>query len=114
MTERIELEAHEIAGLIRGSRLLELKADTHPDVRERLLATAITAMDALCGLNERSGIDAVWDCLELLDHRELLAFSSLMASELSDTGFRAPDAPAPGADDDAVPGADEGPAPDPE
>lgn len=112
MTERIELEAHEIAGLIRGSRLLELKADTHPDLRERLLATAITAMDALCGLNERSGIDAVWDCLELLDHRELLAFSSLMASELSDTGFRA--SGAPGADDDAVPGADEAPAPDPE
>jgi hypothetical protein len=46
-------------------------------------------MDALCGLCERAGTDAVWDVLELLDHRELLAFSTLMASELSQTGFSA-------------------------
>jgi hypothetical protein len=93
MTERIELEPHEIAGLIRGARLLELRADTDPDVRERLLATALTAMDALCGLHQRAGINAVWDALELLDHRELLAFSTLMASELSETDFSANDEP---------------------
>jgi hypothetical protein len=48
-------------------------------------------MDALCGLCDREGPDAVWDVLELLDHRELLAFSTLMAAELSETGFSAGD-----------------------
>ena len=87
MAERIELEPDEIAGLIRGSRLLELRADTPDELRSRLLDTAATAMDALCGLCERAGTDAVWDVLELLEHRELLAFSTLMAFELSQTGF---------------------------
>ena len=87
MPERIVLEPEEIAGLIRGSRLLELRADTPEELRGRLLATAATAMDALCGLGERAGLDAVWDVLELLEHRELLAFSTLMASELAQTGF---------------------------
>jgi hypothetical protein len=91
MTDRIVLEREEIAGLIRGSRLLELRVDTPPEVRERRLATAATAMDALCGLSEREGTDAVWDVLEMLDHRELLAFSTLMASELSETEFSAQD-----------------------
>jgi hypothetical protein len=91
MTERIVLEPEEIAGLIRGSRLLELRADTPDELRSRLLSTAATAMDALCGLCERAGTDAVWDVLELLEHRELLAFSTLMASELSQTGFPAGD-----------------------
>jgi hypothetical protein len=89
VTERIDLEPEEIAGLIRGSRLLELRADTPDELRSRLLGTAATAMDALCGLCERAGTDAVWDVLELLEHRELLAFSTLMASELSQTGFSA-------------------------
>jgi hypothetical protein len=91
MTERIVLEREEIAGLIRGARLLDLRVDTPPEVRERRLATAATAMDALCGLSEREGTDAVWDVLEMLDHRELLAFSTLMASELSETAFSAQD-----------------------
>ena len=55
MPERIVLEPEEIAGLIRGSRLLELRADTPRDLRARLLATAATAMDALCGLCDRAG-----------------------------------------------------------
>jgi hypothetical protein len=63
--------------------------DTPQDVREKWLAAAMTAMDALCGLSDREGIDAVWDVLEMLTHRELLAFSSLMASELSETSFSA-------------------------
>jgi hypothetical protein len=88
MTDRIVLEVEEIAGLIRGARLLELRADTPPEVRERHLSTALTAMDALCGLADRAGTDAVWDVLALLDHRELLAFCTLMASELSETAWR--------------------------
>ena len=91
MTDRIVLEREEIAGLIRGARLLDLRVDTPPEVRERRLATAATAMDALCGLSEREGTDAVWDVLAMLDHRELLAFSTLMASELSETAFSAQD-----------------------
>jgi hypothetical protein len=91
MTDRIVLDREEIAGLIRGSRLLELRLDTPPEVRERRLATATTAMDALCGLSQREGTNAVWDVLEMLEHRELLAFSTLMASELSETSFSAQD-----------------------
>ncbi len=89
MSDRIVLEPAEIAGLIRGARLLELRVETPQQERERLLATATTAMDALCGLCERAGTDAVWDVLSLLEHRELLAFSTLMASELSATAFTA-------------------------
>jgi hypothetical protein len=91
MIDRIVLDREEIAGLIRGARLLDLRVDTPPEVRERRLATATTAMDALCGLSQREGTDAVWDVLEMLDHRELLAFSTLMASELSETEFSAQD-----------------------
>jgi hypothetical protein len=91
MTDRIVLDREEIAGLIRGARLLDLRIDTPPEVRERRLATATTAMDALCGLSQREGTNAVWDVLEMLDRRELLAFSTLMASELSETEFSAQD-----------------------
>jgi hypothetical protein len=86
-SSRIELEPEEVAGLIRGSRLLELRADTAPDVRRRWTDTALTAMDALCGLAERRGTDAVWDALGLVTHRELLAFATLMAAELAETDF---------------------------
>ena len=87
MAERIVLDREEIAGLIRGSRLLDLRADTPDEVRRKRLDTALTAMDALCGLCDREGTNAVWDVLELLEHRELLAFSVLMASELGETTF---------------------------
>ncbi len=89
MTERIVLDREEIAGMIRGARLLELRVDTPQDVREKWLGAAMTAMDALYGLCDREGTDAVWDVLEMLDRRELLAFSSLMTSELSETSFSA-------------------------
>ena len=91
MIDRIVLDREEIAGLIRGARLLDLRVDTPAEVRERRLATAATAMDALCGLSQREGTDAVWDVLEMLERRELLAFSTLMASELSETEFSAQD-----------------------
>ena len=91
MIDRIVLDREEIAGMIRGARLLDLRVDTPPEVRERRLATAATAMDALCGLSQREGTDAVWDVLEMLERRELLAFSTLMASELSETEFSAQD-----------------------
>ena len=84
---RIELEPEEVAGLIRGSGLLQLRPDTPADLRRRSIDTALTAMDALCGLAERGGTDAVWDALELITHRELLAFATLMASELAETSF---------------------------
>ena len=97
---RIVLEPEEIAGLIRGSRLLDLRVDTPPDVRRRWTETALTALDALCGLAEREGTDAVWDVLAVLSHREVLAFATLMASELAGTGFTAggapPEPPGPG------------------
>jgi hypothetical protein len=102
-TSRIELEPEEVAGLIRGSRLLDLRPDTPADVRRRCLDTALTAMDALCGLADRGGTDAVWDALELLTRRELLAFATLMASELAGTGFALPSFEAPAAADDAPP-----------
>src|SRR3954447_26397588 len=87
---RIELEPEEVAGLIRGSRLLELRPDTPAELRRRYTQTALTAMDALCGLAEGRGTDAVWDALELVTHRELLAFATLMASELAETDFALP------------------------
>ncbi len=89
-SRRIELEPEEVAGLIRGSRLLELRPDTPADVRDRYTETALTAMDALCGLAERAGTDAVWDALALVTHRELLAFATLMAAELAVTDFALP------------------------
>jgi hypothetical protein len=90
VSDRIELEPEEVAGLIRGSRLPELRVDTPADVRRRWTETALTAMDALCGLAERRGTDAVWDALAMVSHRELLAFTTLMASELADSGFSPP------------------------
>jgi hypothetical protein len=88
MADRVELEPEEIAGLVRGARLPELRPDTPPEMRDRLLATALTALDALCGLAEREGTDAVWDVLALLERRELTAFATLMASELAETSWR--------------------------
>jgi hypothetical protein len=103
-SSRIELEPDEVAGLIRGARLLELRADTPPDVRRRWTDTALTAMDALCGLAERRGTDAVWDALELVTHRELLAFATLMASELAETDFALEPPPRHAGDSASPPG----------
>ena len=85
--DRVNLDPEEVAGLIHGARLLELRKDTPAHVRKRSTDVALTAMDALCGLSERSGINAVWDALELVSRRELLAFSTLMASVLESTDF---------------------------
>jgi hypothetical protein len=111
-SSRIELEPEEVAGLIRGSRLLELRSDTPRDVRRRYTETALTAMDALCGLAERHGTHAVWDALELITHRELLAFATLMASELAESDFALvpPGAADPAAGEPAVPEATDPPA----
>jgi hypothetical protein len=86
MPDFIVLEPEEIAGLIRGARLQDLRADTPADVRERWTQTALTALDALCGLAARAGTGPVWDVLRTLDRAELLAFATLMASELADAG----------------------------
>jgi hypothetical protein len=110
-SSRIELEPEEVAGLIRGSRLLELRTDTPPDMRRRYIDTALTAMDALCGLADRHGTDAVWDALGLVTHRELLAFATLMASELAATDFAlAPPEPGPPAGEAIAPDGDGPPA----
>jgi hypothetical protein len=93
VSARIVLQPEEIAGLIRGSRLLDLRVDTPPDVRRRWTQAALTAMDALCGLAEREGTNAVWDVLAALSHREVLAFATLMTAELTETGFAAGGAP---------------------
>jgi hypothetical protein len=69
--DRVNLDPEEVAGLIRGARLLELRKDTPAHIRKRSTDVALTAMDALCGLSERSGINAVWDALELINRREL-------------------------------------------
>ncbi|MEA2275080.1 MAG: hypothetical protein QOC78_40 [Solirubrobacteraceae bacterium] len=87
MSDRIVLAPDEIAGLIRGARLPDLRTDTPPDVRQRWTETALTAMDALCGLCEREGTGPVWDTLRLVEHRELLAFATLLTDELSRTDF---------------------------
>src|SRR4051795_7535917 len=107
-SSRIELQPEEVAGLIRGSRLLDLRPDTSADVRRRCLDAALPAMDALCGLADRGGTDAVWDALELLTQRELRAFATLMASELAGSDFALPAFEAAAAGDDAPP---EPPAP---
>src|SRR3954467_7207477 len=86
MTERIQLDPEEVAGLVRGAGLLDLRPDTPPDVRRRSMQTALTAMDALCGLVEQRGPDGAWDVLGLLRRRELRAFASLMATELERAG----------------------------
>jgi hypothetical protein len=87
MPDRVDLDPEEVAGLIRGARLLELRPNTPPDVRKRSTEVALTAMDALCGLADRQGLDAVWDALELIKHTELLAFTTLMTDVLAGTDF---------------------------
>jgi hypothetical protein len=87
MPQRIELEPDEVAGLIRGAHLPELRTDTPDEERRRATEVAMTAMDALCGLAGRSGTAPVWNTLRLLERRELLAFATLMAATLDATDF---------------------------
>lgn len=87
MSARIQLEPGAIGRMIRAAALEDLRHETPAAERERSIARARTALDALCGACDREGPDAVWDVLEQLDHRRLLTFSTFAVSELSRTPY---------------------------
>lgn len=87
MTDRIELAPAAIERMIISAALEDLRHATPPAQRERSLARAATALDALCGACDRDGPDAVWDVLEQLDHRRLLTFATYAVSELAGTDY---------------------------
>ena len=87
MTDRIELAPAAIERMIISAALEDLRHATPPAERERSLARAATALDALCGACDRDGPDAVWDVLEQLDHRRLLTFATYAVSELAGTDY---------------------------
>lgn len=87
MTDRIELDPAAIERMIASAALEDLRHETPGPERERALARAATALDALCGACDRSGPDGVWDVLEHLDHRRLLTFATYAISELATTDW---------------------------
>jgi hypothetical protein len=89
MTQRIRLEPAAIESMIRAAALEDLRHETPAAERERSVARAATALDALCGACDRDGPDAVWDVLEQLDERRLLTFATYAVSELAATKFAA-------------------------
>jgi hypothetical protein len=84
MAERIELDTAAIGRLIRSARLEELRIETSDAERERALGQAMTALDALCGVHDRTGTDEIWDVLAELDRRQLLTFATFAISELAE------------------------------
>jgi hypothetical protein len=89
MVERIELEPSAIVRLIGSAALQDLRIETPEVERERALGQAMTALDALCGLHDRTGTDEVWDVLAELDRRALLTFATFAVSELAEkTDYR--------------------------
>ena len=87
MADRIELEPIAVERLIHSARLDRLAAETTATDRRRSIDTAVTALDALCGMVDRDGTDDVWDVLAGLDRRALLTFATFAVSELSDTEY---------------------------
>ena len=87
MADRIELQPLAIERLIHSANLQRLSAETSDDDRRRSIDTAVTALDALCGMVEREGTDEAWDVLASLDRRALLTFATFAISELSDTEY---------------------------
>ena len=87
MSERIRLDPAAIERMIASAALEDLRHGTPPAERERSLARAATALDALCGACDRDGPDALWDILEHLDHRRLLTFATYAISELAGTDY---------------------------
>lgn len=92
MSDRIELAPVAIERMIISAALEDLRHTTPAAQRERSLAQAATALDALCGACDRDGPDAVWDVLEQLDHRRLLTFATYAVSELAGTDYKMNDA----------------------
>ncbi len=90
MPDRIELEPAAVERMIRSAALEDLRHETPLPERERSLARAATALDALCGACDRDGPDAVWDVLEQLDRRQLLTFATYAVGELAGTQWISP------------------------
>jgi hypothetical protein len=84
MPDRIVLEPAAIDRMIRSAGLEDLRHETPPAERERAVARARTALDALCGLCDREGTDDVWDVLGVLSRRQLLTFATFAISELAE------------------------------
>ena len=84
MADRIELEPSAIGRLIRSAGLQDLRIETPEVERERALGQAMTALDALCALHDKTGTDEVWDVLAQLDRRALLTFATFAISELAE------------------------------
>jgi hypothetical protein len=84
---RIQLDPGAVGRMIRSAALEDLRHETPAAERERSIARATTALDALCGACEREGPDAVWDVLEQLDQRRLLTFATFAISELAGTEY---------------------------
>lgn len=87
MSDRIRLDPAAIERMIASAALEDLRHGTPAAERERALARAATALDALCGACDRDGPDAVWDVLEQLDHRRLLTFATYAVTELAATDY---------------------------
>ncbi|CAB4923207.1 unannotated protein [freshwater metagenome] len=87
MTDRITLDPAAIERLIRSAALEDLRHETTPDVRERSIGQAETALNALCGLSDYVGSDGVWDVLATLDRRQLLTFATFAVGELAQTDY---------------------------
>ena len=76
--------------LLGAAGLANLRPETPEHERERAVATARTALDALCGLEERDGTDAAFDVLRSLEPRDLRALALLMVLELNAAGWTPP------------------------
>lgn len=87
MADRIQIDPGAIGRMIRSAALEDLRHETPAGDRERSIARATTALDALCGACDREGPDAVWDVLEQLDQRRLLTFATFAISELAGTDY---------------------------
>lgn len=89
MPERIQLDPAHIESLIHSAALEDLRHETPAADRERSIGQAVTALDALCALDDREGPDGVWDVLAELDRAQLLAFATFVVGELAGTEYSA-------------------------
>lgn len=90
---RIELPVDEVVRLLGTTGIASLRPDTSEYERERAVATALTALDALCGLEEREGLHDAYAVLRALEPRDLRALALLMVVELVRAGWAPPPFP---------------------
>jgi len=81
---RIKMDEASIEALIRSASIEELRSDSTELERRHALNRGATALDALCGLNDRQGTGAVWDVLCELDRGQLLSFATFAISEMAE------------------------------